>query len=115
MQPALKSDPPPMGEDPHGVIRIAGTRVTLESLVEMYDQGASAEEIALSFDVLDLHEVYTVLGYYLAHRSALDEYRGRQRQAGAQARAQAERRCPPTEIRARLATRRKPLDAAATR
>ena len=57
MQLALKNDPPPVREDAHGVLRIAGTRVTLDSLVELYDQGASAEEIALSFESLALHEI----------------------------------------------------------
>ena len=68
MQLALKTDPPPVRQDAHGVLRVADTRVTLDSLVDLYDQGASAEEIALSFEALDLHEVYAALGYYLAHR-----------------------------------------------
>lgn len=111
MQLALKNDPPPVQEDAHGVLRIAGTRVTLDSLVELYDQGASAEEIALSFESLALHEIYAALGYYLAHRPLLDEYLRMQRQARTAARVQAERRCPPAEVRARLAGRRKATDA----
>jgi uncharacterized protein (DUF433 family) len=115
MQLALKSDPLPLREDAEGVLRVAGTRVTLESLMELYQQGAGAEEIALSFDALDLHEVYAALGYYLAHRPVLDEYLNRQRQAAAQARQEAERRCPPAAVRARLMSRRKVTDAPAAR
>ncbi|WP_295608266.1 DUF433 domain-containing protein [uncultured Lamprocystis sp.] len=115
MQLALKTDPPPMQEDAHGVLRIAGTRVTLDSLVERYDQGASAEEIALSFESLNLHEVYAALGYYLAHRGALAAYLQQRRRAAVETRAQAERRCPPTEVRAWLAARREALHAAPPR
>ncbi len=61
-----------MRQDAHGVLRIADTRVTLDSLVDLYDQGASAEDIALSFQALDLPVVYAALGYYLGHRAALD-------------------------------------------
>jgi len=109
MQLALKTDPPPMQEDAHGVLRIAGTRVTLDSLVERYDQGASAEEIALGFKSLKLHEVYAALGYYLAHRGALDAYLRQRRHVAVETQAQAERRCPPTEVRAWLAARREAL------
>lgn len=113
MQPALKIEPPPLNEDAHGVIRIAGTRVTLDSLIDLYDQGASAEEIALCYDVLDLHEVYSALGYYLAHRAELDAYRAQQRSLRLEARAAAEQRCPPADLRARLEKRRRNTDAAA--
>ena len=88
------------------VLRVADTRVTLGSLVELYDQGASAEEIALSFDALDPPQVYVALGYHLAHRQALDEHLRMEREAGAAARVAAERRCPPTALRSRLAARR---------
>jgi uncharacterized protein (DUF433 family) len=111
MQLALKADPPPVRQDAHGVLRVADTRVTLASLVDLYDRGASAEEIALSFEALDLHEVYAALGYYLAHRPGLDEYLRMQRQAGAVARVEAERRCPPTALRSRLAARGRLPDA----
>jgi len=115
MQLALRADPPPVRQDAHGILRIADTRVTLDSLVDLYDQGASAEEIALSFQALELPVVYAALGYYLAHRAVLDDYVRTQRQAGAAARAEAERRCPPAALRSRLAARRRFADASATR
>jgi uncharacterized protein (DUF433 family) len=115
MQLALRADPLPVRQDAHGVLRIDDTRVTLDSLVDLYHQGASAEEIALSFEALDLQAVYAALGYYLAHRAALDDYLQTQRQAAAVARVEAERRCPPTALRSRLAARRRFPDASPTR
>ncbi len=35
----------------------------LESVIGLYEQAAAAEEIALRFDALDLHDVCASLGY----------------------------------------------------
>jgi uncharacterized protein (DUF433 family) len=102
-------------QDVHGILRIADTRVTLDSLVDLYDQGASAEEIALNFQALDLPVVYAALGYYLGHRAALDDCVRTQRQACAAARVEAERRCRRAALRSRLAARRRFPDASPTR
>jgi uncharacterized protein (DUF433 family) len=91
---ALKSEAPPWREDAHGVIRIGATRVTLESVIGLFEQGASAEEIALRFDTLGLHAIYATLGYYLGHRREVQDYLDRQRQSSTQARREAERRFP---------------------
>lgn len=105
MQAALKRFPPPVREDAHGVLRVAGSRVTLDALVELFDQGAGAEDIALAFESLELHQVYAALGWYLANRAALDSYLRAQADARGAAREEAERRCPPAAWRSRLAVR----------
>ncbi len=64
----------PLSEDKHGVIRIGNTRVTLLSLVNAYQQGASAEEIMQDFPTLSLSEIYTTIAYYLKHRPEVDQY-----------------------------------------
>ena len=66
--------PAPMREDKHGVVRVGGTRVPLESVLHMFSRGASPEEIARSFSTLELADVYTVIGYYLRHRPDVDAY-----------------------------------------
>lgn len=115
MQLALKSEIPPLQEDAHGVIRIGGTRVTLQSVAGLFDQGASAEEIMLRFDVLDLQTVYATLSYYLGHRQEVLDYLDRQRESSARARREAEQRFPPDQVRARIAQRRNTSDAQPTR
>jgi len=106
MQFAISSEDPPLRQDPQGVIRVGGTRVTLQSVVGLFEQGASAEEIALRFDALDLHAVYATLSYYLGHREELQGYLDRQQAASAGARREAERRFSPAAVRARIAQRR---------
>ena len=36
----------PIHTDDHGVVRVARTRVTLETIVDAFESGATAEEIA---------------------------------------------------------------------
>ena len=57
-----------------GTIRVANTRVTLESLIHQYRDGASAEEIALRFPDLQLSDIHAVLAYYLTHLKEVDDY-----------------------------------------
>lgn len=67
-QLAIEREAPPLHQDGRGVIHVGGTRVTLESVIRLFDEGATAEEIALRFDTLNLHDIYATLGYYLGHR-----------------------------------------------
>jgi uncharacterized protein (DUF433 family) len=57
----------------HGTLRIAGTRVSLASVVCAYWNGESPEEIAQNFPTLSLEKVHGALAHYLAHRAAIDE------------------------------------------
>ena len=57
-----------------GTIRIAGSRVSLDSVVYHYKLGASAEQIAQKFPSLDLADVYAAITYYLNHEEAIEEY-----------------------------------------
>lgn len=65
---------------------VAGTRVSLDSIVYAFVSGQSAEAIAEAFPVLSLEQVYGAITYYLAHRHDIDEYLGRRRQDVAAAR-----------------------------
>lgn len=57
-----------------GVIRIADSRVSLDSVVHHYKLGASAEQIAQKFPALELADVYAALTYYLNHEETVEEY-----------------------------------------
>ena len=50
--------------------RIAGTRVSLDSVVYAFLDGLSPE----SFDTLTLEEVYGAVAFYLGHREEIDVY-----------------------------------------
>jgi uncharacterized protein (DUF433 family) len=54
---------------------IAGTRVSLDSIVMAFLDGLSPETIvAECFPVLTLEQVYGALTYYLAHQTEIDAY-----------------------------------------
>jgi uncharacterized protein (DUF433 family) len=75
----LEADPLPLTTDAHGVIRVAGTRVTLDTILSIYKAGATPEEIAEDFPSLELVDIFAVITYYLRHRSEVESYleRGR--------------------------------------
>ena len=54
--------------------RVAGTRVSLDSIVYAFLSGQSAESIAQSFPVLTLEQVYGAITFYLANRETIDRY-----------------------------------------
>ena len=62
-----------------------------------------------SEDALDLADVYAILGYYLNHRTEVEEYLERNRLGGERLRAENERRFPQAGIRELLLTRRNDL------
>ena len=66
---------------PQGVWRIAGTRVSLESVIYSFLDGATPEEICQDFSSLSLAQVYGVIAYYLRHREKVDAYLKTQQQA----------------------------------
>lgn len=53
---------------------IAGTRVSLDSVVYAFLDGLSPESIAESFDTLTLEEIYGALAFYLGHREDVNTY-----------------------------------------
>jgi uncharacterized protein (DUF433 family) len=61
-------------EHQEGVYRVAGTRVSLDSIVYAFLDGHTAESIQQSFPVLTLEQVYGVITYYLAHREVIEAY-----------------------------------------
>ena len=76
MATTLQMQPIPLpltlGKD--GVVRVSGTRVTLDTVVRAFTRGATAEEIAQQYPSLRLADVYQVIGYYLKHSTELAGY-----------------------------------------
>jgi uncharacterized protein (DUF433 family) len=57
-----------------GAFRIAGTRVSLDSLVYLFREGMSAESMVESYPALTLEQVHGALAFYLAHQKEVDAY-----------------------------------------
>lgn len=53
---------------------VAGTRVSLDSIVYDFLDGMSPDSIAENFPVLTLEEVYGAIVFYLANREEVDAY-----------------------------------------
>jgi uncharacterized protein (DUF433 family) len=57
-----------------GTPHIAGTGVTVRTIVRYYKLGMSPEEIAAEYPHLSLAQVYGALAYYHANRDEMDEH-----------------------------------------
>jgi len=53
---------------------VAGTRVSLDSIVYAFLSGQTAESMAQAFPVLSLEQVYGAIAFYLANRPQIDVY-----------------------------------------
>ena len=82
-----------------GVLLITGTRVTLDTVIESFHNGATSEDIALHYPSLELVVVYEVIAYYLRHRVELDAYLERSKAESTALRFKTEAQHDPTGIR----------------
>lgn len=55
-------------------IRIRGTRVGIETVLEDYLEGSSPEEIAARYRSLSLEQVYATITYYWRNQNQIDGY-----------------------------------------
>lgn len=70
----IKAEEIPLETDTDGVIRVGKTRVTLDTVIGAFQEGATAEEIVQSYTSLKLADVYLVIGFYLRRQAEVDEY-----------------------------------------
>lgn len=103
---SVEAQPVPLSTDPGGVVRVSGTRVTLESVIHAFKEGASAEQIVQSFDTLSLGDVYAVIAYYLKHTAEVDAYLRESEEQFARLRDESRRRPEMQGIRERLLARK---------
>ena len=83
------------------------TRVSLDSVIAAFNEGATPEEIVQQYDVISLADVYAVIGYYLENQSEIDSYLTERRTHREQLRQEIEARHQPQDIRQRLLARRR--------
>ena len=95
----------PLRTGTDGVIRVSGTRVTVDTLIGAFRDGSTAEEIVQQYPSLPLADVYQVLGYYLKHAAELEEYLSRREAQFENIRRTHEFRFDPHGVRDRLRAR----------
>ncbi len=74
----------PLKADQDGVMRVGGTRVTLDTVVRAFNQGHTAEEIVSHYPALRLADVYAVISYYLNNEAVVQAYLQQQEKAAEQ-------------------------------
>jgi uncharacterized protein (DUF433 family) len=102
----IAHEPVPLQATEDGVVRVGGTRVTLDTVVTAFEEGATAEEIVQQYPALHLADAYAVIGYYLGHRSEVESYLAQRGKDSSRIRQENEARFDPTAVRARLLARR---------
>jgi uncharacterized protein (DUF433 family) len=65
-------------------IRVKGHRIGIESILNKYRTGQTAEQIAAQYDTLRLLDVYAAITYYLQNRDEIDAYLARIAQLAAE-------------------------------
>ena len=100
-----ETEPVPLRQDEDGVIRVGGTRVTLDTVLAAYAQGSTPEQIAQDYSALQTADIYAAIAYYLRHRDEVEEYLQRRLRLADEARRELEARFPREGIRERLESR----------
>ena len=107
------AEPPPLRLEESGAVRVGQTRVTLDTVIGAWMDGATAEEIVHGYDTLQLADVHAVISYYLRHRQEVEDYLVRRRREAETIRSENERRFPPDpRFRERLLARRRSREQA---
>lgn len=79
--------------------QVIGSRVSKYSIIYAFNQGASAEEIALRFPTLDLKQIYSVINSYLQNSNEFDDYFAGQLKRQEEQKRQIENRFSPAGVR----------------
>jgi len=79
--------------------------VTLDSIVAVFDRGATPEEIVQSFPSLGLGDVYTILAWVVSQRANVDVYLMRRAGEERETRREVELKSTTAGLRAKLLAR----------
>src|SRR5271166_6703904 len=102
----LHADLPPLRVDEGGAVRVGKSRITLDLVVEQYENGMTPEEMVRAYDTLDLADVHAVIAYYLRHRDEVRTYLKRRAEEAQALRAKIEAERPRVAREELLARRR---------
>jgi uncharacterized protein (DUF433 family) len=70
----LHADKPPLRVDDGGAVRVGKSRISLDLVVEQYENGMTPEDMVRAYDTLVLADVHAVIAYYLRHRDEVRAY-----------------------------------------
>ena len=94
-------------DHPDGEIRLTGHRIGLLHVVDCYNEGLTAEGIAVEYPTLSLAHIHKTLGFYLENRDEIDAYVARCHEEIERLAATLPRAPSLVELRQRLEARRR--------
>lgn len=103
---SLDAEPLPLRADEEGAVRVGTTRVSLDLVVEQYENGMTPEDLVRAYDTLALADVHAVIAYYLRHRDEVRAYLKRREEDAKSCRAKMDTDRPSTSREELLARRR---------
>ncbi|MCA6527037.1 MAG: DUF433 domain-containing protein [Pseudanabaena sp.] len=101
----VTAEPIPLTTDNDGVVRVGNTRVTLDTVIKTFQNGATAEDIAQSYPSLKLADIYATISYYLNHPQEIETYLQQRQKQAQQIRKINQARFDPQGLRDRLLAR----------
>ena len=78
-----------------GVYKVGDTRVSLDTVVYHFNQGADAAEIQSSYPSMSLAQVHAAIAYYLHNKAKVDDYLAKQEVRKAKIRKKLEKYSKP--------------------
>jgi uncharacterized protein (DUF433 family) len=96
------AQPPPIQADDDGVLRVGGTRIRLQTIINAFKSGSAAEEILLTYPSLNLTDSYAIITYYLGSREEVEVYLEERRRIEEVVRRENETRFTPAGVLERL-------------
>ena len=88
-------------------MRVSHTRVSLDSVIFAFNDGATPEEIVQQYSTLNLADVYAVISYYLQHRADVEDYLEQRWAQRLELQREVEARFEPRGLRERLLARQR--------
>jgi uncharacterized protein (DUF433 family) len=88
-----------------GSLRLAGSRIPLDTIIREFLQGATAEQIKDSFPSLPLSSIYGAIAFYLEHPQVIEEYLREREKEATSVRMRIEEKPATAEFRERLRRR----------
>jgi uncharacterized protein (DUF433 family) len=86
----IHAEAPPLRVDQGGAVRVGNSRVSLDLVIEQYENGMTPEDMVRAYDTLVLADVHAVVSYYLRHSDEVKAYLKRRQEEAEALRAKIE-------------------------
>jgi uncharacterized protein (DUF433 family) len=87
-------------------VRVGTSRISLDLVIEQYENGMTPEDMVRAYDTLKLGDVYAIIAYYLRYRDEVQAYLNRRAEEARVLRAKIEAERPRITREELLARRR---------